>query len=177
LRAWTSSADRPGGTVTRLSTRRSAHFGEWWLLGTPSTAQWGRQLFDVTNHFILEGVRGGLISMVLFIATLALSFRAIGIIWRRHAADVYRERMAWALGVALFIHCMNFIAVSYFGQIIVVWYLHLAVISSLSTVEAKPAGGAANKLTRGRPIRRSVRMAPVPVRNRPGRTSALPALN
>ena len=33
--------------------------------------------------------------------------------------------------VALFVHVANFMAVSYFGQIIMVWYMTLAVIASL----------------------------------------------
>ncbi len=33
------------------------HFPEWAILGTTSTAHWGEGLFDITNQFILEGVR------------------------------------------------------------------------------------------------------------------------
>lgn len=33
--------------------------GEWFFVGTHSTAHWGYGLFDVTNQYVLEAVRGG----------------------------------------------------------------------------------------------------------------------
>jgi hypothetical protein len=39
--------------------------------------------------------------------------------------------LAWALGVSLFTHTMMFIAVSYFGQIQVLWWLLIAMLASL----------------------------------------------
>lgn len=42
--------------------------------------------------------------------------------------------IAWALGTVLFMHCMNFIAVSYFEQIVALWYMTLAAIASLTLV-------------------------------------------
>lgn len=109
-------------------------FGEWWLLGTVTTAHWGLGLQDVTNHFILEGVRGGAATLALFIATIVLAFQAVGRIWRQAGTDTERVAQAWALGVALFVHCMNFIGVAYFGQTTVVWYLTLAMIGSLTPI-------------------------------------------
>jgi hypothetical protein len=38
------------------------------------------------------------------------------------------------LGVILFVHIVSFISVSYYDQIIVVWYLLLAMIASLTTM-------------------------------------------
>lgn len=113
-------------------------FDEWWLLGTTSTDHWGRGLFDLTNQYVLEGVRGGVITLVLFLAVIALAFRDIGRLWRAVADDKPRRIMAWALGVALLIHCGNFIAVSYFGQIYLIWYLLLAVIASLAPAALCP---------------------------------------
>jgi hypothetical protein len=53
----------------------------------------------------------------------------------------------------------NFIAISYFGQTIMVWYLHLAAIASLY---AATRGGApqavANRRTPAAPAGRSVRL-------------------
>lgn len=107
------------------------HFSEWAIIGTQSTAAWGYFMFDVTNQYILEGVRGGLITMLLFIAQIVLAFGAIGRL-RRVTAGVRRdEAMVWAMGVALFVHVAAFIAVSYFGQIIVIWYMLLAMACSL----------------------------------------------
>ncbi|MEJ5260052.1 MAG: hypothetical protein WHS88_07680 [Anaerohalosphaeraceae bacterium] len=110
------------------------HFGEWALLGTPSTAHWGYGLNDVTNQYILEGVRGGLLSLLLFIGVLTAAFVKAGRLQRSVKTDRYRLYLFWALGVSLFVHCMNFIAVSYFGQIYVIFFLLLGMISSLSPV-------------------------------------------
>jgi hypothetical protein len=108
------------------------HLEEWWLLGTRSTAHWGYGLFDVTNQYVLEGVRGGLLTLVLFVAMIGAGFAAGGRLWRFADSDRHRLVLAWALGTGLFIHCLNFIAVSYFGQIILLWYLTLAMIAGLA---------------------------------------------
>jgi hypothetical protein len=107
-------------------------FGEWWLFGTYSTAHWGWFLFDTANMYVNEAVRGGLVTLLLFVAVLVMAFRGVGKILAESKDDRGRYLFAWALGVALFAHCMMFIAVSYFGQIIVVWYLLLAAIASLA---------------------------------------------
>ncbi|MGK0519915.1 MAG: hypothetical protein ACJAUC_002617 [Planctomycetota bacterium] len=38
----------------------------------------------------------------------------------------------------MFMHCMNFIAVSYFEQIVVEWHMLLAIIGSLTLVPGAP---------------------------------------
>ena len=40
--------------------------------------------------------------------------------------------ISWALGVALLVHSMSFISISYWGQIHMIWYLLLAMIGSLA---------------------------------------------
>lgn len=111
--------------------------GEWWFIGTKSTSHWGWGLQDITNQFILEGVRGGLATLVLFVTAIVLAFRGVGQTWRASRSQPAIVIFAWALGVALFTHCMNFLAVSYFGQIIMVWYLTLAIIASMTPVPLK----------------------------------------
>lgn len=112
-------------------------FDEWWLLGTSSTVHWGHGLFDITNQFILEGVRGGALTLGLFIWIIALGFGAVGRLWRCMSSDPARTRMAWALGISLLVHCTNFFAVSYFGQIIMLWWLSIAIIASLDKSRSK----------------------------------------
>jgi hypothetical protein len=109
------------------------HFGEWAVIGTSSTAHWGWGLQDVTNQYILEGVRGGFLTLCLFIAVIAVAFREVGRLWRLQARHMYRQALSWALGVSLFVHCTSFIGVSYFGQIWILWYLLLAMIGSMSS--------------------------------------------
>jgi hypothetical protein len=112
------------------------HFFEWFLIGVQETGHWGYGLEDVTNQYVLEGVRGGILSLALFISIIVISFRDVGFLWRS-ARSKSLTMLAWALGVCLFIHCMNFLAVSYFGQITVIWYMLLAMIASLSSTAAE----------------------------------------
>lgn len=108
------------------------HFSEWALLGTKSTAHWFWGAQDITNQYVLEGVRGGFLTLVLFVVVIAFAFRDVGNLWRRQKEKPYNLALSWALGVSLFVHCVNFIGVSYFGQVHILWYLLLAMIGSLS---------------------------------------------
>jgi hypothetical protein len=110
------------------------HLDEWWLMGVSSTSHWDQygRLTDITNQYVLEGVRGGLLTLLLFIITISLAFQGVGKLWRVVEDDKLKSAMAWALGVSLFMHCMNFIAVSYFGQINMLFYLLLAIIATLT---------------------------------------------
>lgn len=105
-------------------------FDEWALLGTKSTSHWFWGAQDLTNQYILEGVQGGVLTLLLFLVMITLAFLAVGRTWRA----VQRRRdlliLSWGLGTAMFVHCTSFIGVSYFGQIVFLWYFHLAVIAS-----------------------------------------------
>lgn len=107
------------------------HFSEWAALGTKSTAHWFWGGQDVTNQYVLEAVRGGFLALALFVATIWLCFAANGRTWRVWSKDAPRLYMSWALGVCLFVHCTNFIGVSYFGQGVFLWYLALAMTVSM----------------------------------------------
>jgi hypothetical protein len=108
------------------------HFSEWWLLGIKSTGVWDPMLADVTNQYIWEGVQGGLLTMLLFILIIALSFRGVGRAVREmDAVQSLPERLCiWSLGAALFAHVMNYLSVAYWDQNFVNWYLLLAMIST-----------------------------------------------
>ena len=110
------------------------NFGDWWFCGCSgrTVLSWGIWAGDVTNHYILEGVRGGFATMCLFFAIIVIAFGEVGKLWRLQVRNKYRLALSWALGVSLFAQCMMFIGVSYFGQIIMIWYLLLAIIGSLS---------------------------------------------
>lgn len=107
------------------------HFGEWWLLGTRDISHWQVWKGDITNHYLVEGIRGGLVTMALFIATIVLAFRAVGRSVRAAGGDKAHVAIVWSLGVAMFTHTMSFLSVFYFGQIIMGWYLTLALIGSV----------------------------------------------
>jgi hypothetical protein len=118
------------------------HLGEWWLIGVKDTSHWFHGLQDITNQFILEGVRGGLLTMLLFVATLVLAFRGLRLRFALVQHDPRLAAYVWAIGVSLFVHCVCFMGVSYFGQIKLLWYLTLAIIGAITPVAfAKQADG------------------------------------
>jgi hypothetical protein len=103
------------------------HFSEWALLGTRSTGHWGWGLQDITNQFVLEGVRGGALTLLLFIIMLVIAFQALERNFRGVGFDK-EQWLAWCVFVALIGHCISFIGASYFGQMVTLWYLTLAII-------------------------------------------------
>ena len=145
------------------------NFSDWWLLGTRDYSKlWGHSFDSVTNQFILEGVEGGLLTLALFVVLLTLAFHGVGRIGRLVRNSRSRQIMAWMLGASLFVHCASFLAVSYFGQIVMILYLTLAAIVSLSPTDRRLAT-ARNQADR-RSLRTSKRRLteilprPVPVR-------------
>jgi len=124
------------------------HFSEWFLLGTKSTAHWYWAAEDITNQFILEGVRGGFLTLTLFVVMIVVAFRLVGQTWRQEGMTLPGIALVWSMGVALFVHCTNFLAVSYFGQAGVVWFLLLAMIASVAE-QAKAASSLPVRVVEG----------------------------
>ena len=106
------------------------HFGEWAFLGCRSTAHWGWGLTDLTNQYILEGVRGGFVTLVLFLVMIYIALRILLRLSLQHQQPK-QGFLAWCLFVAILGHCIAFFGVSYFGQIMVLWYMTLAAVSFL----------------------------------------------
>jgi hypothetical protein len=119
------------------------HRAEWWWLGTPRTGHWGPGLHDVTNEYVAEAVAGGIFRLLLFLAILVTAFAGISRTMRLPGLPRLRAYGTWALGAALFMHCMNFVGVTYFEQIVVLWHLTLAAIGSLTLV---PGAATARQL-------------------------------
>lgn len=143
----------------RLIDKWIQHADEWWLIGSDKGSDhWGDQLFDVTNYYVQLSLQGGLPLLIVFLIVLALAFRAVGgaVCKARRNDDRSREIAAWAIGVSLFQHVTTFTGVTYFGQIIILWFLLLAVIGSLA-----PGGFPLFRRTRTlHPIRRRREIEP-----------------
>ncbi len=121
------------------------HFGEWGLFGIKSTAHWGRQMFDVTNQYLLEGVRGGFLSMILFLAVGYTAFRIIG--KATSTGDRTPEnRQAWLVGSALFGHAAIFFSVSYFGQVPVIFWSTVAAAVAAARLPGRRRSPARSRL-------------------------------
>ena len=107
------------------------NFDEWMVIGCRSMDHWGYGLGDVTNQYILEGVRGGAATLILFVLMIYAVLKTLVTSSLR-----YRDRsellLIWALFSMMIAHCVGFIGVSYFGQILVLWYMTLATASLLA---------------------------------------------
>jgi hypothetical protein len=110
------------------------HFSDWAVMGCSgyTVLSWGIFRGDVTNQYILEAVNSGFVTLCLFVYCIVVAFKEVGRLCRCQRPHSYEMKLAWALGVCLFVHCMMFIGVSYFGQSSILWYMLLAVIGSLS---------------------------------------------
>ena len=106
------------------------NFDDWWLVGTSSTNHWGWFLYDITNEYVLAGVRGGVLSMLLLIAILVFVFSGIGKVSGSRQLHPKDRLTVWMIGSMIAVHAACFFAVSYFGQMTSIWYLHLAIAGS-----------------------------------------------
>lgn len=139
--------------------------GEWFFVGTPSTAHWGYGLFDVTNQYVLEGVRGGILALVFFVAMVVTAFLAVREVLRGTKGHRELQMLGWAIGVAIFTHSIIFFAVSYFGQIVILWHLTLAIAASAAMLSRIPEPSHARRASV--PVRRSTTARPIGVTGRP----------
>ena len=118
--------------------------GSWWMFGMPlsNTIDWfpyhtpGTGFADITNQFLAYGIDSGLAAIILFVAVLVAAFREIKIVLSRVANQKKVTHptafLTWGLGAALVMHIANWLGIIYFDQTYVIWYLQLAMISSLS---------------------------------------------
>lgn len=135
--------DISGGSTgyhrARLIESAFEHFGEWWLFGTDYTRHWmatgvsfSPNHADITNYYLVFGVTGGLVAMLLVIALLLVAFKWVGVVYRSHFDDSPKDSyMIWCLGAGLFAHATTSISVSYFDQSLVFFWMNVAVISSM----------------------------------------------
>lgn len=103
------------------------HMSEWFLIGTQSTAHWGHSQSDITNQFVLEGVRGGMVTLVIFILIV---YRAVKIPGKFSLGCITPEVqwMSWAICVSMLGHFTTFWGVSYFGQINMLLFFIFALV-------------------------------------------------
>ncbi len=70
--------------------------------------------------------------MILFIILIVKCFQAIGDTAHNETSFSRQERfMIWAIGCALVGHVASFFSVAYFDQIIIFWYLAVAICATL----------------------------------------------
>lgn len=115
------------------------NFNEWWLYGTGRTAHWmptGLSIdpdkADIVNQFVAEGVNGGLLGLSLFIGLIVSCFKTTGAaVCVKDTYSLQEQFLVWALGCTILSHIVSFFSVSYFDQIIIYWYMGIAMIAAL----------------------------------------------
>jgi hypothetical protein len=148
-------SDVAGGTGwyrSYLLEQAGKHFDEWFLVGSLYTAHWAPggetapsdpNNTDIVNHFVWEGLQGGILKLFLFIGLIVVGFRSIG---RYVGTSDQRPGLdrffAWSLGVSLFTHVISFMSVTYFDQIIVMWHVTLAAIAATALADPPPTPSA-----------------------------------
>jgi hypothetical protein len=108
------------------------HFSDWWLIGTNAAGTWGWDLWDTSNQFVQEAESGGLITFILFIAIISLTFRRLASArkFSEEESAIPQARFMWAQSVTLFTHCICFFGISYFDHTKMMWYAFLAIAAA-----------------------------------------------
>jgi hypothetical protein len=130
------------------------YFSRWYVGGDPNPESWGVwQMRDATNQYVVEGLNGGLLTLVVFLLVLVFAFGNVGRSLKVTSSIGGRDRqwICWCVGVGMFVHAITFFGVSYFGQMIVILYLQLALASCVYAFAMRDARMASRRV----PSRRS----------------------
>lgn len=156
---------------SKLIDSAIGHFSEWWLIGTGYTAHWMESGIpsspysaDIVNEFVNQGIRGGLLSLVLFIAILSRSFAAMGTAAKATSTPLPQRYFFWTVGCSLAAHVASFFSVTYFDQTISAYYLVIGSTVMAATVGSSPS--------REMPARKPAELAPSYPRWRRGKPPA-----
>lgn len=108
------------------------HFWQWFLVGVKDAdiGAWGVWAADITNHYLFEGLRGGLATMCVFMLIIVRLYSTIG---RSVSSEWVLPRghrlFVWSLGALLVAHTATFFSVAYYdSQVLLHWHLTVAMI-------------------------------------------------
>jgi hypothetical protein len=119
----------------RLIDLAIENFDEWWMVGYgDKDPGWGPFLgmgrTDVTNEYILNGVRYGVLGIIALCAVLAKAFRDLISTYRRLRHPAMKS-LCWAFGSLLFSVTVAWMSVSFFGQLSTLVYCSFGMIGSI----------------------------------------------
>ena len=116
------------------------HFWDWWLVGVKDPSSWGYFMGDLSNAYVAEAVKGGLLTLAGFVAILWQGFRKLGLARRAAASkgDRRLELLLWGFGASLFSNAVAFIGIWYFDQSSLIWYALLAMICAITATARVP---------------------------------------
>ena len=105
------------------------HFGDWWLLGYKNYDDWGWDMWDTCNQFVDVALKGGLSTLVCYIAIFSCSFGLIGRARKRISGERSQEWYLWCLGSTLFANVVASFGINYMAQLLMTLFPLLACIS------------------------------------------------
>lgn len=105
------------------------HFGDWWLLGYKYYNNWGWDMWDLCNQFVVAALGGGLVTLVLYIMIFSRSFGAVGNARKRVNGNRREEWLIWCMGVDLFANVVVHFGINYMAQMMMTLFPLLACIS------------------------------------------------
>ncbi len=149
------------------------NFSKWYLLGEPDPMSWGVwAMRDVTNVYVSTGLTGGLLTLIVLLLVLIFAFGNVGRALKMSsiARSHKRQWICWCIGVAICVHAITFLAASYFGQIIVMLYLELALASCVYVFarrDARKQRAKTRVLEAQRPRNEIVSERPIPSQSGP----------
>lgn len=92
------------------------HFSDWWLIGYRYYADWGWDMWDTCNQFVDVALKGGLVTLVAYIAIISRSFGTIGKSRKMVEGDRKREWLLWCLGSTLFSTVVASFGINFMAQ-------------------------------------------------------------
>lgn len=122
-------------------------FGDWYLAGSRGQDPgWGSEVgmahTDITNEYIIAGVRYGILGVFTFSGMLVAGLRVLLRTYRT-CDDSFLRSCTWALGGTLVTMMITFMAVSIFSQVISLFFSFLGIIASSASLSCA-AGLQAN---------------------------------
>jgi hypothetical protein len=108
------------------------HFSDWWLLGYKYYDQWGWDMWDLCNQFVVQALVGGLVTLVAYIAIFSRSFGAIGRARKQVEGERDREWFLWCLGAALLSFVVAHFGINYPAMMEMGLFTLWAIISTAS---------------------------------------------
>jgi hypothetical protein len=90
-----------------------SHGKEWFFFGSSKgTSTWEVPMFDIVNYYVILGLSGGILFILLLVWIFVAAYKNVGERVRA-SGDMESQLFAWALGVAVFVHMVNFLVVAY----------------------------------------------------------------
>ena len=135
IASWANPLGGAGWHRARLIDVAIMTFDEWWRVGygdkDPNWGQYfGMGVSDITNEYILNGVRYGILGVIALCAVLAKAFRDLISTYRRMTHPAMKS-LCWAFGSLLFSIAVAWMSVSFFGQLMTLVYCSFGIIGSL----------------------------------------------